>query len=734
MSTSHPRFDLRSLTRCSLIWSGLVAAPAAAQAQQPAAAPATLPETVVTAERIDEGEGLVRQESAAATRIPTPLIETPQSVSVIPREEFALRGADSLNEVLGYTAGVLAEPSGLDSRADEFLIRGFESGSYSNNGYLDGLRLPTGNMWTVGQLDVFGFESVEVVKGPSAVTYGQVAPGGLINRATKRPTGEFQGQLGSQWDSLDAWKFTGDASGPLTENGRVLGRLVTSYRFGGTEVDFNDRERFYLAPSLTFNFSGDTSLTAYAIWQEDWGGSTFQFLPIRGTLEPTRFGYIDRQTFLGDPDYNRYDRSQVFAGTEFKHRFNEVFSLFHNLRYGVVDTEYEAVIGTQPGLLPDDRSFTRRAVYGQGTAENLAIDTRLQAEFATGAVEHTAVGGVDVLLGWLEDIRRDDYTVPPVDVFDPSYAFPANYRSDIATLWDNDGETEQYGFYLQDQVEIGRLHLSLGGRYDQTEYRNHDRFGGEKVITDPDEFTWRVGALYAFDNGLSPYASYSTSFEPLTSVDGNGDPFDPTTGKQWEVGVKYQPKAFDALFTLAYFDLTQENLLTTDPTPPAGDPFALTQAGEVEIRGVELEGRAELAEGLQFIGALTWLDSEITRDNDGFEGKRFANVPDATASAWLDYTFGDGTPLAGLGLGSGVRFVGQRYGEIGNENDLPSFTLWDAAIRYDLGRLTDALRGATLSVSVQNLLDEDYVATATRSINAHYGAGRVITVGLNYTW
>ncbi|HRQ89349.1 MAG TPA: TonB-dependent siderophore receptor [Bacteroidia bacterium] len=773
--------------------------PAPAPRRTPAprpAAPAPAPAPVV----IDDSINLVSPvatESFSATKLNTPLIKTPQSISVITREELDMRGARNVNDALSYSAGVLTERNGIDTRADDISVRGFNNNTLnSSNNYLDGLRMPTGGTFGASALDAFGFESVEVVKGPASVLFGQIAPGGLVNRTSKRPLDYSRNEIGVEYfnygSNSNAGRITFDTTGPIGgtsdyyydgggksgKGGKQLveGRSPASYRFagfyqdGGTQYDHIDLERIYLAPSVTFHLGEDTDLTLYSIYQRDTGGFGFQFLPTSITglslrpplaaLNPmSPNGLLDPHSFLGEPAFDQFDRTQFLVGYELDHRFNDVWSISHNFRYSRLETDYQAVIANffapNRGLSPNGRTVARRSTEGFSYTDAIQFDTRLVAEFSTGAADHTALLGFDYLKMDTEHERWDRRAVgvgpgrlPGIDAYNPAYS-GATFLGIPFNSWADNGiiESEQIGLYAQDQIEIGNWIASLGGRYDwsdtfTSQVGNLPGPAGatttklnppgvlQRSDTSAEAFTGRAGLLYLSESGLAPYASYATSFEPTSGTAFGGAPFDPTTGEQFEIGVKYEPKSFKGLFTASYFDLTQQNVLTPDPANPGFQ----VQTGEIAVDGFEFEARAQLAEGLYAIGALTFLDAEISKSNVAAErGKEWQNVPDYTASAWLDYTFPEG-PLHGLGVGVGVRHVNERFGDNANLIDLPSYTLVDAAIRYDLGALSPDFEGAKLSLSATNLADELYVATATGPISSWYGSARVVTLKMTYEW
>lgn len=696
-------------------------------AQQPSS---QLPETVVEAKRL---KGIVPEKSRTATKTDTPLIEIPQSVSTVTREEMDQRGVETTAEALRYIPGVITGIGGEDSRVDDITIRGFEIGSATannstNNVFLDGLRVPSGGQWTRVQQDIFGLERVDVLKGPASVLYGQAAPGGLLNLTSKHPLVERRNFLGFRYGSFDTWQAAGDFTGPIDAEGKFSYRLLGLYREGGAQVDHTDLSRVFIAPSFTWQPTNNTKLTVLTSYQDDHGGSTFQFLPVEGTLRKAPRGRIDRDTFIGEPDFNTYDREQWTAGYELTHQFNDALTLSQNLRYASVDTFYESIVA---GRTPPNAAglMSRRAVRGDGDAWNVAVDTRLHTNFSTGPVKHQTIIGIDQIWSDWTHVRTGTNSVPSINIFDPVYT---GISGAFALQVGQDVDEHQTGVYVQDQMELDRWHFSTALRYDWSRSDLRNTLTGTRTITDAEDLTGNIGLLYVLDHGISPYASFATSFEPVSGADYDGHAFDPSKGKQYEIGVKYEPEHFDALFTLSAFQLTQKNVLT--PDPDALHTGFSVQTGEIEIRGVELESKISLTEGLVVIGSITWLDSEVTKSNTaGEKGKPKGAIPDHMASLWLDYTVQQG-PIEGLGAGLGVRYIGSRYGANGEQFHIPSVTLLDAAVRYDLGKLNPTLKGTNVALTASNLTDKTYVAKAETLTSANWGPGRVVSLRVNHTW
>ena len=682
--------------------------------------------------------------TSGATKTDTPVAETPQSVSVIAREELDARGVQNLNEAMRYVAGVALESSGIDNRVDDFRIRGFDAGSWSNNVTIDGMRAPQGSQWNRTMVDSWNLERVEVLKGPSAVMYGQVAPGGMVNQVSKTPTPHQEQILRLGLDANGQYSAAFDI-GAGNGDGTHLGRLVGLYRDGQTQIDYTTQQHGFLAPSYTWQAGERTRLTLLGFYQVDDGGSTYQFLPMDGTLVPTRHGRMKNTTFIGEPDFNTWDRTVWTAGWLFEHAFNASWTLSQGARHTHVDSLFETVI-TLGALNADGRTQNRRATWGRGDSAGDTVDTRLQGEFATGALAHTLLLGVD----WQKadwDGRRGLMANPaPIDIFEPVYT---GYVPVTRTVNLSRGINEQTGIYVQDQAELGHWRFLLGGRYDWTD---DDTATASQVVatgtTTPwlrthlenEAFSGRAGVLYAADNGWSPYLSYAESFQPPTTDINQSHtrtPFDPITGQQWEGGVKYQPATVDGLVTLSAYDLRQQNILTTDPDPThatcgaAGGNPCQVQSGEGRVRGIELEGRITPLEGFSVIGAASHMDSEVTRGDATVQGKQLAMVPEWTASLWADYTIGHGA-LAGLGVAAGVRHTGESHGDSANLYAIPAYTLFDAALRYDAGSFDGV--SAQFALNLGNLADKTYVSTCGGVSSCFYGTGRTIAATARFGW
>lgn len=714
--------------------TALAAGPELAEAADPAR---TLDAVHVNAYR-------TTSHASSATKTDTAVAETAQSVSVIAREELDARGVQNLNEAMRYVAGVTLESSGIDNRVDDFRIRGFDAGSWSNNVTVDGMRAPQGSQWNRTMVDSWNLERVEVLKGPSAVMYGQVAPGGMVNQVSKTPTPDPQQVLRLGIDGNGQYNTAFDVGAGTGDNRHLL-RLVGLYRDGQTQIDHTEQKHGFLAPSYTFQIAERTRLTLLGLYQKDDGGSTYQFLPMDGTLVATPYGHMKNTTFIGEPGWNTYDRTLWTAGYLFEHSFNGNWTLSQSARHTDVQSLFRTVV-TNGGLNADGRTQKRRATWGEGDSKGDTVDTRITGKFSTGAAEHTLLIGVDWQKADWTGARGAMVNPRDIDIFNPVYS---NYVPVTTSISYSGGINRQTGVYLQDQVALDQWRLTFGGRYDWTRddtwtrsYTVATNRYGARIPTRGEEeaFSGNLGVLYVADNGLTPYLSYAESFQPSgsnTNMSYTLSAFDPVTGKQWEAGIKYQPASFDGLLTFSAYDLRQQNILTNDPDlthntcGTAGNSQCQVQDGEGRVRGVELEGRITPLEGFSVIGAASWMDSEVTKSNNGYIGKQLAMVPDWTAALWADYTFQAGG-LEGLSLAAGVRYNGESHGDSANLYLIPGYTLWDAAIRYDVGQ--HGAVGTQFALNVSNLADKRFVSTCGGVSSCYYGTGRTVTATARFSW
>ncbi|OAF10826.1 TonB-dependent siderophore receptor [Bradyrhizobium neotropicale] len=667
--------------------------------------------------------GYVAGRSSSGTKTDTPIMETPQSVSVIGAEQIRDQKANKLDEVLRYTAGVRAGTFGADMRNDWWLIRGFKSDDVGL--FLDGMQLFY-TSYASWKLQTPDMERVEVLRGPSAVLYGGSSPSGIVNVISKLPPAEPIRYVETGVNNFGNAYVGFDFGGPVAtspENGKLFYRMVGQVQNGATQVNFTPDNNYFIAPSVTWKPDADTTFTVLAsASKQDTRG--INFLPYQGTVTSAPFGRIPTSLFVGDPGVDKFTREQEMLGYQFERNLTGDLTFRQNARFAHVDITYRGYVGNGYTNATTGDLF-RYNWYAKNTANQADLDNQLEYRFDTGPVRHTMLFGVDLKGYQIDDYQAFNFFgVPSINALNPVYGvgdIPITgdpFRNFLITQ-------KQAGTYLQDQMKLGNFTLVLSGRNDWVETTQAARDTGATISSQNDSsFSGRAGLIYNFDNGIAPYISYATSFNPIIGLNASNQLFLPETGKQAEIGLKVAPKGFDGYLTVSAFDLVRQNVPTT---VPGNTPVLQNQTGEVTSRGIELEAVANVTRELKLIGAFTSYHLFTSKDLDpSLVGRTPTNTPQMLASGWADYTFKDG-PLAGFGFGGGVRYVGSSWADAANTLEVPAVVLGDLAVHYEWQNWRTAL-------NVINLTDKIYVASCASATSCFYGDRRRVTASVSYTW
>lgn len=658
--------------------------------------------------------------SVTGSKSDIPLIRTPQSVTVITRDQIDLLNFVDAQQAVRYTSGVTGENYGPDLRYDFITVRGF-----TPRQFIDGLAAPVSTTIQSVGVDLYAFESFEVLKGPASVLYGSAPPGGIYNQTSRRANADFGGELQAKYGSYDYKSVEGTITGPVAEG--LSARITGLYLDRNAERRFVDAQRLLLSPTATLRLGNRTTITALGYYQHDRvKGDTNGFLPAYGTLLPNPLGKIDHRANFGEPGFNRFNRNQYGVGWDISHEFAAGVTFHSNTKWsryretsrviygggGLVDAKSDGV--------PDDfRTLNRVSFPYRETVSSFAADNRINAKATTGALSHDILAGIDYRRV-LNESAFGFAAATPIDIFTPVYSnTPISANPALAVPFSNI-RLKQTGLYAQDQIGIGNLFILLGGRYDWVKL-------DDRRADAPDDkqrkFTWRVGANYVFPNGVAPYIGYAKSFEPVLGTDATTDaPFRPSTGRQIEGGIKFDGRGIEGvkLFgTVAVFDIKQTNIVSTGTSII---PVFGTQSGEVEVYGAEVELVARIREQLSINASYSYNHNEITRNADfpGQVGAQLVTTPKHKASAFVDYTLKRGA-LGGLGFGAGARYFSKSPGSLpGPFNPVVLFgqdpVLFDAIVHYD----TPEWRFAA---NASNLFDKRYVARCANFANCTYGAG-----------
>ncbi len=657
----------------------------------------------------------------AGTKTNTPIIETPQSLSVIGAEQIRdQKLVSKFDEVLRYTPGVVGGTFGQDIRNDWILIRGFKAQEESL--FLDGLQLFS-TSYATWKLQPFNLDRVEILRGPSAILYGGSAPGGLVNAVSKLPPTEPIRFIEAGVNNFGNAYTQFDIGGPVAtqpETGKLLYRLVGQVQGGGTQTDVINDNNYFIAPSLTWLPDADTRFTIFGM--ASYNNTRAQnFLPYVGTVTDAPFGRIPTNLFAGDTAVDQFRRQQQTVGYQFEKNLSDNATFRQNARVGHIDVTYTGLYGIGYATTPAAADLARGNFIALNDATQLNLDSQFEYRFATGPFSHTALIGLDLKHYGIDD-RQGFGAGTNLNLLNPVYGTNSVFNG--ALYQDGYLTQGQIGLYLQDQIKWNRFTLVLSGRNDWVDQINNNRIGPNQNREDS-KFSGRAGLIYNFDNGFAPYVSYATSFNPVIGTNySTGNLLLPETGEQTEIGLKYQPPGLNARFGVALFDLKRKNALTTDPN----NVLFQIQNGEVTSRGVELEAVVDVTRDLKLVASYTNYELFVSKDLDpALIGTVPTNTPREFASLWADYTIREGW-LSGLGFGGGVRYIGSSFADTANLLSVPSVVLGDLAVHYEWDKNWRA------AINVLNVADTTYVASCALASSCYYGDRRRVTGSISYKW
>lgn len=645
----------------------------------------------------------------------TEITDVPQSVSVVGREAFEKQTPRKVDQVLQDVAGVQSQLYGYDSDTNWFYIRGFNASD--TGAYMDGLSLFSYGFGTF-YIDPFLLERVEVLKGPSSMLYGASSPGGIVNYVSRLPDGSEGSALSFDFDSEGRAAISGETAGKLGEDlSYRLGAKLTrqdghgmfeegfeGVAFGGVTKAFDDGSR------LTLHLS-------YTDMDEDHVGG--QFLPYYGTAAPGPFGYFDDYYNGGNPDVDSYDREQLIATAIYRRDLGG-WDMSNTFRFGFADVEetYAYPYGFTSGQVPTPGANVNRLVFAHNSyATIFQNDLNFSREFGLGGSRHQVLLGVDARRYKLDEQQASE-TGTPLSPTAPDYsiaqpAVGAPYIDGVRTQ-------EQIGIYAQDQIRFGDGWIAtINGRYDKVYSKFDNRSGADLSRTD-DAFSGRV-ALSKKIGDFTPYATAGTYFNPqalaLESVNA-----DPETGRQIEVGLKWQPNAH-SLVTVSAFDVERKDVAQSFVN---GGVFDSRTLGKLSSTGFEVEADVELMAGLRMTAAYTNLDVKIDEfaSDPTIVGKTPQSVVEEFGSLQFAYS-----PMAvpDLELRLGARYQGASWAD--NANTLRVGDAW----LFDAGATWDFADDWSANLNVTNIADNRYTASCQTSFgisSCWQGEGRVITLGV----
>ncbi len=647
-----------------------------------------------TIEIIATGEGednsYVVPEATTATRINTPILNTPQSVQVIPQQVLEDQQVIRLDEALRNVSGVTFGGTDL-GRNLQFSIRGFDEAPIIRNGFrqFGGDVVP----------ETANLEKIEVLKGPASLLFGEIEPGGLINLVTKKPTIEPFYKIETQFGNRSFISPSIDFSGSLTEDGKVSYRLNALYRSSDDIQDVDQNiERFYISPVVTWKIDDRTDLNFELEYLNEDRPPSFGVPAIGDEIADVP---LDRIT--NEPD-DFGEEEFISVGYDLEHRFNQNWKIRNAFRFTQQNARLETAF---PFEIDEETNTVFRFWAAQPQeGESYSLQTSTEGKFATGKVDHEILFGLDLNLtedNFNDLIRLDEETPLELDLFNPVYGTsPRPNFNTLPLISDRETETRRLGIFAQDRVAFGDNFFLLAGlRYDTVKQIVTDNLEQTEVSDTNDAVIPRLGVVYKPIEPVSLYASYSQSFAPNPETTADGEALDPEEGSGFEIGVKSEFLKGKLFTTLAYFNINKENVASEDPD----DPFSFVATGEQESQGIELDVTGEIMPGWNIIASYAYIDAEVAEDNIIEEGNRLPNAPENSAGLWTTYQLQQGD-LQGLGFGLGFNLVGEREGDLDNSFKLDSYFLTNAAVFYERNQWRAAL-------NFKNLFDTDYIAGAS---------------------
>ena len=658
------------------------------------------------------GDGETRYtvtEATTATRTDTPIAKTPLSIQVIPESVIEDQGVFRLKDVYRNVSSVApVKTEGLGIQFENVLIRGF-----SQLMSVDGV-----NLYTLAPLNLAGVHQVEVLKGPASSVYGAIEPGGIVNvipkMASFAPRSEVYGEIGS----YDFYRGGFDLGGKASED--VAVRLTGDYQDNESFRDFLSNRSTFIAPSVSWNISDCTRLSAW-MWFQDVDRPYDNGVPFTRAGYPT--GPISQN--LAGPGHNSQQIQDTLASLQIEHDFSEDFTLRSKFLVHNFEGQFDAIRWSQ-GAGTTLTNYLDKSMF-HNWQYDLLVDGLWK--FEIGSTKHQVIVGAQA--------NRNDYTyirltdpLPPINVLNPVY--PSGPFQLVPGAYPQATITETLGGYVQEQMDAfdDRLHVLVGGRVDYVDQYYRAFNNGREYYQDDTGVSGRGGFVYDFTPNVSTFANVSRSFNPTTAGQslGNGnDPIDPTTGLQYEAGMKMAFLDKKLAVTTSIYQITKDNVPVADPNNPG---FSVN-GGELRSQGFELDVLGQITPGLQLVGNYAYTDTEVLESSNLPEGARFLNVPLHSGSIWLKYDFLDG-PMKNFGFGAGMFAASAKAGDNNDSFDLPGYARFDAAMWYRIE--LEKGQDLKLQLTAQNLFDKEYYESSTSTATVQPGTPSAIYAKCSLTF
>ncbi len=658
-------------------------------------------DTIVVKEKLAATTGYIPVYTTVGTKTITSLARTPFSINVVSADLMKEQSIRSVTDAVAYTSGMVGGYRG-NNPLIEISIRGI--GNKSDGGtiptYLNGSRYQTAY-----EIDPFFLDSINVIKGPNSILYGQANPGGVMDIITKKATGSPHHHLQFVVGNHHRYQAGIDIEDNLSNSFST--RLIAQLERANWNTQFVKEKGGAFSPSALWKPNENTELNIYGYYARKPKAGDRNFLPQAGVIEPVNGQKLPYDIFLSDPNYHALKVEQMQLGYNFSHKFQPNLSFTQNASYHQGEENFKNLVYW---YVASGSDLVRKARKWDIKTQEVNLDNQLKFTFDTANIAHTLLSGIDYKkvredsTVYLGDAPNFDWQHP---VYGVSVNAPAIQSTDLKHL-------KQMGVYLQDQMEISNVDVLLSGRYDKAKNTLFNRLTNKRESNTEGKFTWRAGAIYNFENGVAPYVSYSTSFVPSAEKDAQGHFLKPSTANQWEVGMKYQPSQ-DTLLTLSGFKINQKELANYQ-----WQTRSYEQIGKIETKGIEASLNQQITGKFSITASYAYLKKKIVADKDGSTlGKTQWGIPRHQASLWAKYKF-----FNKLTVGAGVRYMGTTFGDNANTFTVPAYTLYDMLISYDF------MPNLNVQFNVQNLTNKKYIASCAN--DCFYGKDRYLSATLNY--
>ncbi len=693
----------------------LASATGAAVASEASAATAASNDAIsgVIADQITVEGKFLSLDKLNAVKTPTPVIDVPQSLSIISEAQIKDQSFGNLGDILRYTPGLSVSQG--EGHRDAIIIRGNQS---TADFFIDGLRDDVQYF-----RPLYNLERVEILRGSNALLFGRGGGGGVINRVTKRPG--FDGQFASLTTSIDtfgAYNVAGDVNYALGE--RAAFRLNAFYEELDNHRDFFDGERFAINPTFAFEATPGTEIVLSYEYLDD------DRVVDRGVPSQNVDGGPDvplegfDNTFFGSPDQNFTTLEAHIVRARIDHTFSDAIRGNITAQYADYDKLYQNLFASEE-VVVSSGAFPEIELDGYRDAterENLIIQANLVGEFQTGRFGHTVLlggeyGDQDTTNSRIDNVFADNNDDQLSFAFSDPLVIPAFSFSNPAR--DRASQVEFTSVYLQDQIDVTDWLKIVGGvRYDRfeidvldvIEQNDGDALDGEFARVD-DEFTPRLGAIVKPMENLSAYFSYSESFLPRSgeqflTLNLDDESTRPQSFENTEIGVKWDIRP-DLSLTAAIFELDRESFTSVDPEDP-GQVIVIEGA---ETKGFELQLTGNLTDRWFVTAGYSYLDGEVERVDGGDNaGNKTRQTPENMFSIWNNFEITEQ-----FGIGAGVTYQDSYFVREDNSVEVPSYVRVDASAYYDVN---DRIR---VQVNLENLLDTEYFPDAHSNDNISTG-------------